>query len=304
MMLATHYLQGLPARSLSACCEAARIELSDHHSALCDAQAAAGLLARFRTAHVQLPNSWRAALVQAAAAPWVPAPQAAGFSPVTRAQQVMRRQQLRAPLANLVNGLPRGPEGGLDSYLGVLDRVLEDRMVSDDELVTLSDLAIELGLTRDGAERAHRQYLEHVSAAAWRDMKVTEEEQADLLEVARLLDVPGDEALAILDHARDNQCQPADHHTVGLCPGDRVVFTGDMKTDRSEIEALATAAGLRVTTAVSGKTALVVAADPYSQSGKARVARQRGVRVVTEQVFLHLLDNLRPAGETISSTRP
>ena len=53
--------------------------------------------------------------------------------------------------------------------------------------------------------------------------------------------------------------------------------------------------GLGVTTTVSNKTALVVAADPNSQSGKANTARQLGIRLVTEQVFLHLLDHIEPA---------
>ena len=49
---------------------------------------------------------------------------------------------------------------------------------------------------------------------------------------------------------------------------------------------------LRVTSAVSGKTALLVAADPWSQSGKAKAARQLGVRIVTEQVFLYYLEQI------------
>jgi len=68
-----------------------------------------------------------------------------------------------------------------------------------------------------------------------------------------------------------------------------------MSLPRSEIETLAAAAGLRVTGTVSAKTALVVAADPYPQSGKARQARELGVRMVTEQVFLQMLVDLQPA---------
>jgi len=34
--------------------------------------------------------------------------------------------------------------------------------------------------------------------------------------------------------------------------------------------------------------------DPYSQSGKAQLARELGVRMVTEQVFLHMLDEMQP----------
>ena len=83
------------------------------------------------------------------------------------------------------------------------------------------------------------------------------------------------------------------------CP---IVFTGDMTLSRTEVEARATAAGLRVTASVSAKTALVVAADPYTQSGKANRARQLGVRMVTEQVFLHMLDRTQNVRSAISET--
>jgi DNA polymerase-3 subunit epsilon len=301
MTLSSHYLPGLPARSLTSCCDAAHVELSQHHSAMHDARAAAGLLACFRAAHRQLPDSWRDALTQAAAAAWVPSPGRGEFCPVTRAEQLVRHREQRPPLADLVDRLPRGFGGDLDAYLGVLDRVLEDRFVSAGELDGLSRLAVELGLTRDAAERAHREYLRHVSAAAWRDMQVTDAERADLLDVARLVGIPADEALAILERGRASPSQPARALAAPLREGDRVVFTGDMSISRSEIEALATAAGLRVTGSVSAKTALVVAADPYSQSAKTRRASELGVRMVAEQVFLKLLDDMRPAAPAAST---
>jgi len=297
MRLASHYLSGLPARNLPACCAAAGVTLSQHHSALCDAQAAAALFSCYRAAHREIPGSWMQALVQAACIPWLPQPaSAAGFAPVTRQEQSLRRAGERPPLAALVDRLPRGSSGDIDTYLGLLDRILEDRIVSAGELRTLSGLATELGLARDAAERAHREYLHHVSCAAWRDGHVTDAERADLLQVARLLNVPDTEALMILEDMR----HASGHHASlaqSLRPGDRVVFTGDMDMPRSEIESLATAAGLVVSTSVSAKTALVVAADPYSQSGKAKSAQKLGVRMVTEQVFLYLLDHMQLAME-------
>ena len=74
-----------------------------------------------------------------------------------------------------------------------------------------------------------------------------------------------------------------------------------MDMNRADIEALATAAGLRVTSSVSAKTALVVAADPYTQSGKASTARKLGIRLVTEQVFLHLLNHMQPTTQGFPS---
>jgi DNA polymerase III subunit epsilon len=292
MRLASYYLSGLPARSLPACCAAAGVTLSQHHNALGDAQAAAGLLACFRAAHRQLPHSWAQALSQAVQTSWLPSPRETQFRPLTRQQQTLRRANQRPPLADLVDRLPRGDSGDTDTYLGILDRVLEDRIISADELATLSGLATELGFNHDTAQRAHRQYLQHVAAAAWRDGRVTDAEHADLLQVANLLDVPRDEAVAILNNTRHVPQHPNGHLPPTLLPGDKVVFTGDLDMNRADIEALATAAGLRVTTSVSTKTALVVAADPYTQSGKANTARRLGIRLVTEQVFLYLLDHM------------
>jgi DNA polymerase-3 subunit epsilon len=293
MALASHYLPGC-SRALDACCAAAGVRLGVHHSALDDAHAAAGLLQAFWSAHRVPPQSWLAALGAAARAAWVPAPAWAAFTPFTRADRVLRRAAERPPLAGLAARLPRGTSDGLDAYLGVLDRVLKDRFVSDSEIAAVSGLAAELGLTRDVAEQAHRAYVRQLCEAAWRDWVVTGAERADLLEVARLVGVPAGEALAILDQTAASPAPPPGPASAGLVPGDRVVLTGDMSLPRAEIEALAAAAGLRVTSAVSAKTALLVTADPYSQSGKARQARDLGVRIVTDQVFLHMLQQMQP----------
>ncbi len=254
MQLASYYLANLPGRNLAACCAAANIPKPRWHSALDDARAAARLLACYRAAHRQLPRSWDQALGAAALASWMPAPGYAEFRPLPRGQQSVRVAAQRPPLADLVDRLPRGTSAEVDAYLAVLDRVLEDRIVTDDEAAELSALAAELGLTRDSAFRAHREYLIHVATAAWCDRKITDLERTDLREVAGLL--------------------------------------GDMTTSREEIMALAAEAGLRVTSSVSAQTALLVAADPWSQSGKANLARQLGVRIITEQVFLYYLEQI------------
>jgi DNA polymerase-3 subunit epsilon len=292
MQLASHYLAGLSARTLPACCQAAGVQLPAHHSALYDARAAAGLLACYRGCHRELPPSWQDALLAAASALASQAPAAAGFQPVTRASQQERRSGQRGPLADLADRLPAGAGGNIDAYLAVLDAVLEDRIITAGETGQLTQLAVQLGITQDAARQAHRDYLAHVSAAAWRDGTVTDSERADLLEVARLLGVPATEAEGILRATLARPDRPLHRDPSRLLQaGDRVVFTGDMDSSRTEIEALATAAGLRVTAAVSRKTALVVAADPYSQSGKAGTARRLGIRMVTEHVFLDLLNH-------------
>lgn len=288
MRLAGSYLSGLPSRTLDACCEAAGVTLSHHHSALDDALASAQLLARYLSIHGSLPPSWSRELADAARARWERVAPDVTFHPVTRSDQAERAALERAPLARVVHRLPRGPDSRAEGYMGVLDRVLEDRVVTSDELDQLYEVATMLGLTQEAASRAHRAYLSAVAAAAWLDGTVTAGERADLLAVARLLDVPDGEALSILDGARDGATS-ATLDPARLGHGDRVVLTGETRQSRDELTELATGAGLRVTGSVSSKTALLVASDPHSQSGKARRARELGVRVVTEQVFLYLL---------------
>lgn len=297
MRLSGHYLPQRPARTLGACCEAAGIALVDHHSALADALAAAQLLGHYRAAHRELPASWADELEEAARLEWASVAVPAGFRAVTRVEQAIRRSSDRAPLADLVHALPHGQAGEADSYLGVLDRVLEDRLVTSAELAELTEVAAAWGLTQEGAQAAHRRYLADVAAAAWRDATVTDAERADLLEVARLLGVRPDEVVDILEDARR---QPTGARPGGtpLAVGDRIVFTGEMERDRDQLTKLAEGAGLRVTGAVSGKTALLVTSDPLSQSGKARRARELGVRVVTEQVFLYLAEALEARGRS------
>jgi DNA polymerase III subunit epsilon len=78
-----------------------------------------------------------------------------------------------------------------------------------------------------------------------------------------------------------------------LARGDAVVFTGEAPgLDRPALECQARSLGLRVMGSVSGKTALVIAADLDSLSSKARRARQLGIPIVGYTTYLRMLDSL------------
>lgn len=61
-----------------------------------------------------------------------------------------------------------------------------------------------------------------------------------------------------------------------------------MRRDRATWEGIARSRGL-VPGGVTADTALVVAADPNSPSGKAAAARARGIPLVTEDAFARML---------------
>jgi DNA polymerase-3 subunit epsilon len=305
MQLARQHLDGLGSRSLASCCQAARVQLRDHHSALADAHACAMLLAHYRSTG-RLPTAWwDQQLAGCAGIPWPRVPLDQGPVAVTRAHAAARPADEQL-LAHLVGALPDQTTGDpdTDTYLAVLDSALEDRRVSPAERDQLTELAVDLGLSATTVTAAHQRYLAALAATAWADGVVTDAERADLRDVAGLLGLPAADVDAALSHARTAGVSPLPiRDDAALYAGQCVVFTGDSRTPRDELTARAVAAGLKVTTAVSRKTTAVVVADAASQSSKAKRARELGTRIISEPVFLQLVAAVRPA-ELNPATRP
>jgi DNA polymerase-3 subunit epsilon len=261
MQLAGRFL-GAPSRSLVACCEAAGVPMGTAHSALHDARAAAGLLVRCLD-RVGSVSPMR-----------LDVPRTSAFA-VQRTHGHASEQHF---LAKLVRLLPRVETSRGDEYLDVLDRALVDRHLSAEEQEELLDVASALGLGLPEVMGLHRGYLAALAEAAWEDGVVSADEEADLRLVASLLGVD----------AGDVVRRPS----VRLSLGDLVVFTGEMREPRDVWESRALSAGLAVKGGVTKKTALVIAADPDSLSGKADKARTYGIPIVSEDLFAGLLGEL------------
>ncbi|MBW4719413.1 exonuclease domain-containing protein [Saccharothrix obliqua] len=85
----------------------------------------------------------------------------------------------------------------------------------------------------------------------------------------------------------------AERPDVALRPGDVVVFTGQMAEPRDVWESRAHAAGLVSQGWVTRSTRVLVAADPFTLSGKARRARAYRVPIVSEEDFHDLVGALQ-----------
>jgi DNA polymerase-3 subunit epsilon len=77
-----------------------------------------------------------------------------------------------------------------------------------------------------------------------------------------------------------------------MTSGLTVCFTGELQCSfqgepitREQAHCFAQQAGLAIATNVSKKLGVLVVADPNSQSGKARKARDYGTRIMAETVF-------------------
>lgn len=229
-------------------------------------------------------------LAEAARIPWPVLPPV--IAQLLTREIIARNRAQEVPfLARLVQQLPRAGTGAAnEAYLAALDSVLEDRRVTATEADSLRDLEVSLGVGADTLTAAHQMYLRALAAAAWVDGIISDAEYADMGEVARLFGLPASAVEAELAAARGMTPQmtvPVNGRA--LHTGDTVCITGNTDIPRDELEARAVSAGLRITNSVSRKTQLVVAADPDSESVKARRARELGVPLIAEPVFLTML---------------
>jgi len=288
--LALAHRLGLPGgRTLSNCCSQLGLTVRPDHSALADAQAATDLLRYFLAdGRVTLPPH---------------EPLAFGTLPATSAPRLRPRGSApprapESPLQILLSRLPArvasvdASEDAVASYADLLDRALEDRRVTADELRALEETTDAWGLTREDVADIHRSYLTSLVGIALADDLLSDAERRDLDRVAGLLGL--ESALPALLAAGAapamKAARPASraHELAGrsVCfTGESVCSVGGVPLDREDQEVLAAEAGLVVAPRVTKKLDLLVLADPESMSGKAATARRYGVRMMAERAF-------------------
>jgi DNA polymerase-3 subunit epsilon len=179
-----------------------------------------------------------------------------------------------------------------NSYLALLDRVVLDRQLSRHEEEEIISVAQMMGLSREEAIGLHRMYLAALGRLALGDGAVTAAERQDLVAVAALLGLSEQD----VDESLSSPAEQTSGCELGgfrLRPGNVVVFTGEAPgIDRADLEYQARSLGLRVASSVSGKTTLLVAADPDSISGKARKARELGIPIVDYGTYVGMLQSI------------
>jgi len=290
MRLASRYLPS-GQRTLESCCECIGCRMETAHAALDDARAAASLLGYYISVDADFLASWAPVIDAAQMSSWPEIPAGSVACVSRRNPAPSRTEHFLSRLVSHADTRPLAQEA--DGYLELLDRSLLDRNLSyheQDELVVVAEA---MGLSRKEVIALHRSYLAALCGKALEDRVVTEAEQADLEQVARLLGLTSDDVQQGLEGpaSDDATFKPGGF---SLEPGDAIVFTGDAPgLDREVLQAEARSLGLRPTGSVSGKTKLLVAADPDSLSGKARKARDLGTAIVGYNTYLEMAKALR-----------
>lgn len=189
---------------------------------------------------------------------------------------------------------------GERDYQSLLWRVLEDGRIYISERESLIEMASKWGLSYSRIQDIHKDYLIQLIKAAWSDRTISEAEKNEIDSVAQLLGFDNLSNTQIEDFL---QCNALNMPTTERTGPDNdftsktVCFTGEsicsingIPMSRVLAEQLATQSGLRIASTVTKALDLLVLADPNSQSGKAKKARQYGIRIIHEPFFWRMLD--------------
>jgi len=287
-------MERVPSRNLHACCTAEGIEHRDPHTAAGDARACLDLLGRYlrRAQGARLCDLGCECEVLPDPA-WiriVPTGRA-----IPRSEAAARRARERGYLSRLVARLP-GTEGTTvreAEYLCLLDRVLEDRALTREEAESLCAAAQAWGMSQNDVAGAHQAYLWAIARQAQADGVVTEMERRDLATVCELLGVDPEALAAIVgEPGAEATAPPLAGAQPGPLAGKSVCFTGELlariggeRVTREMAEDHARRAGMLVKRGVSKDLDILVVADPDTQSGKAKKAREYGTRIMAEVAF-------------------
>lgn len=180
--------------------------------------------------------------------------------------------------------VPTPPAGAVfayaDSAMQAATSVIDEARVRS----FLTGLATDLGVSDSEALNIHRQVMETLVSAARRDQRLSKTEEVALARAARILRMPVPEF---------GSAGPRVALEEILVPGAGVCFTGSARDregnplERSDLHQVAETKGLKPVSSVTKKnTAVVVAADAASMSGKAKKARDFGLPVIGVAEFL------------------
>ena len=291
------------AAKLADVCSLLGIEMGTAHAALDDARATSGVLAALM-GRVRGVSEWdqhvaRAIIRQSSAA-------RRGMSaPVTRSRPDTEpppavADTAESPLWQRVTAPISSTDSDGAVYLELVAKVLEDGVISIDEHSRLDSIAdiVEVGERR--RRRLHAAYLAAAVDEAVADGQVTQSERRELEQIAAVLDleVPSlpssaetSDPISVPSVARSSAAvdAPETGATFVLSPGARVVFTGALSRERAEWAQTIAEAGF-TTGSVTKNCAVLVAADPATQSGKAKTAAKHGIPIVTEAEFVRVFE--------------
>ncbi|MBI9034401.1 MAG: hypothetical protein JEZ03_08020 [Bacteroidales bacterium] len=293
-------ISGLPARRLETFCDYFDIEESDAHSAYGDCYATMELFKIFKgilldeiTIDEFIHFYSKSVLI------------ASNVTPKNicfkrgDAIEMKRREQDR--LTNMIKRLPSDPNYSIpvQQYLNLLDGILADRLITESEIRELYHFMYEFNISQKQVDEIHSEYIRKLVRVYLLDEFLSPSEKNDLKNVCELLCINEDEVYKIIEFERAKIAKQRVNNADGCLAdivGKSVCFTGQLLSqldghpiDRASAQELAIERGLIVKSGISKNLDFLVVADPNSLSGKARKAREIGIKLIAEPVFWNMI---------------
>jgi DNA polymerase-3 subunit epsilon len=226
------------------------------------------------------------------------------FEPCPKGVFINRNQALeksnfkKSQLREFIKRLPSDPAQEVSElqYLNLLDDVLADRLLTDDELVSLKDMILMQGFAQHQVNTIHEDYLRNLCRIYWIDHDLSQAEFMDLKIVSEILGID-EEILNAIIHEEERKTKaeqlsnPPETGFIMLIDK-TICFTGALNStlngtpiDRSFAQKIAIEHGMVIKSGVSKGLDYLVTADPNSLSGKSLKARDYGVKIIAEPVF-------------------
>lgn len=289
-------------QKLKACCKEAGIEIPQNglHNALVDCRASAELLVHLISRNEEMHRAVRSYCPMQIPKPgWGPA------KPVSRIQVREAKKNRPYLIPRILENLPirnesANPNTVLLVYRIELEKALSDRLITEDEIQHLMKVASGLNLSHEEIKLVHHALVEDLIDVASKDGIITKFEENDIQLVGEVLGVSRDSIAETMRNYLSRANTPFAEVKISTEPmdgsGKTVCFTGEMiglfqgdPITRDIAKQLAEAAGFQVIDNVTKKLDILVLADPNSQSGKAKKARQYGTQILQEAAFWNLI---------------
>jgi len=181
---------------------------------------------------------------------------------------------------------------GETDYLNLLDQVLSDRRITEEEIKNLSILSTNLGLGKNEVIELNKKYLLNLFKVANSDNIISDYELRDLTFVSKLLGLDEKYLIKCPDLIKHDNITISKNEYAGK----KVCFTGTMTSSYNSIlitrdiaHNLAKEKGFFIGKGVTNDLDYLVVADPDSMSGKAKKARDKGIKIIAEQAFWFML---------------
>jgi DNA polymerase-3 subunit epsilon len=287
LQLSRSIFPDLPCRKLSSLCEYFDIDVKSYHSALDDSLATAKVLAilldeiedkvEYPTHgfHISSNTSERIEF--------------------NREKSSLIQEKELSKLSNLIKNQPDFDSHGdyhVSEYLNLLDRILQDRIITDEEVFLVKEYANGFKIPASAISKIHEEYYRRLCNTYLDDDEISEPEATDLNLVGKLLGINSTTSSIILELEKDHSTINAKVYTPNIHLNKAVCFTGALSCKihgniitKEKAHELAISKGLTIKKGVSSKLDLLVVADPNTNSRKAKQARELTIPIIAEMVF-------------------